>query len=172
MVLFLKPSPQIVRLVLIDKYTPSLPLPSGQFVTQCLTSAHLVIYTINKSSTLAYMATMEALNSPTPATQAFAAHRRDLVVVELWPKSNRSKPPHPSAAAATEEKYFAFCLIMLASGGVGSYGTAPRPVQPVPTCSAAASSYRCSLCHKAFPSYQAFGDHKASHDCEQQLLCF
>lgn len=131
-----------------------------------------MIYTINKSSTLAYMATMEALNSPTPATQAFAAHRRDLVVVELWPKSKRSKPPHPSAAAATEEEYFAFCLVMLARGGVGSYGTAPRPIQPVPPCSAAASSYRCSLCHKAFPSYQAFGDHKASHDCEQQLLCF
>lgn len=110
---------------------------------------------------------VEALNSPSPATTAsFAAydaaadHQRhqDLVVTEPWPKSKRSKRPHPSPnPTTTEEDYLALCLVMLARGGVAA-GFTPQLQQPAETL-----SYKCSVCDKAFPSYQALGGHKASH---------
>ncbi|XP_047978711.1 zinc finger protein AZF2-like [Salvia hispanica] len=57
--------------------------------------------------------------------------------VSDWPKSKRREQ--------SQDEYLAFCLVMLAHGG------------------AAPSSYKCSVCGRAFPSYQALGGHKASH---------
>ncbi|WVZ91001.1 hypothetical protein U9M48_037235 [Paspalum notatum var. saurae] len=51
----------------------------------------------------------------------------------------------------TEEEYLALCLLTMARGR--RHVHAPEP----PT------DHACSVCGKAFPSYQALGGHKASH---------
>ncbi|KAL8165981.1 hypothetical protein V2J09_007480 [Rumex salicifolius] len=70
-----------------------------------------------------------------------------------WVKKRRSKR-YKSPAAPTEEEYLAFCLIMLARGGPADTSTPSPP--PILT-------HKCSVCGKAFSSYQALGGHKASH---------
>ncbi|RDX59417.1 Zinc finger protein ZAT10, partial [Mucuna pruriens] len=101
---------------------------------------------------------LEALNSPTTTAPSFSFD--DPTVP--WAKRKRSKRSrdHPS-----EEEYLALCLIMLARGGAAatnnSHGTASQP-HPTPYPSTKLS-YKCSVCDKAFPSYQALGGHKASH---------
>ncbi|KAH6781102.1 hypothetical protein C2S52_012339 [Perilla frutescens var. hirtella] len=114
---------------------------------------------------------MEALNSPTAAPPSFGFD----TAMERWCKGKRTKRPrgqdHP-----TEEEYLALCLIMLARGGPASTSTstpsaaaAPQKQTylppPPPTTSADPSKlvYKCSVCNKAFTSYQALGGHKASH---------
>ncbi|CAL5092721.1 unnamed protein product [Urochloa decumbens] len=52
----------------------------------------------------------------------------------------------------TEEEYLALCLVMMASGRRDVAAPAP-PLE----------LHACSVCGKAFPSYQALGGHKASH---------
>ncbi|KAE9599995.1 hypothetical protein Lal_00045711 [Lupinus albus] len=102
---------------------------------------------------------LEAMNSPTTATPSFTFDTKNHHSLnESWTKGKRSKRPrldnnhhHPSC---TEEEYLAYCLIMLASGGA----TTPPPLGPT-----AKPSFKCSVCHKLFPSYQALGGHKASH---------
>ncbi|KAG2621752.1 zinc finger protein 1-like [Panicum virgatum] len=71
---------------------------------------------------------------------------------EGWGKRKRSRrrreqqlPREP-----TEEEYLALCLVMLARGRRDVAAPAPPP-------------HACSVCGKAFPSYQALGGHKASH---------
>ncbi|CAO1939506.1 unnamed protein product [Urochloa humidicola] len=51
----------------------------------------------------------------------------------------------------TEEEYMALCLVMMARGRRDV--AAPPPGE----------LHACSVCGKAFPSYQALGGHKASH---------
>ncbi|KAM7516996.1 hypothetical protein LguiA_006579 [Lonicera macranthoides] len=68
---------------------------------------------------------------------------------------NISNPP-------TEEEYLALCLIMLASGRSSSSFTPPPPL-PSTSSSDSKLIYKCSVCDKAFGSYQALGGHKASH---------
>ncbi|CAN6329642.1 unnamed protein product [Urochloa humidicola] len=51
----------------------------------------------------------------------------------------------------TEEEYMALCLVMMARGRRDVAAPAPPP------------EHACSVCGKAFPSYQALGGHKASH---------
>ncbi|KAI4298549.1 hypothetical protein L6164_032096 [Bauhinia variegata] len=121
---------------------------------------------------------LEALNSPTAATTPFAtAYQRDEPDLDLdvhcrepWAKGKRSKRPrfdNPS----TEEEYLALCLIMLAQSGnntetatarLNQMETKPRG-QGQPTPPPIKLSYRCTVCNKAFSSYQALGGHKASH---------
>ncbi|TKY57884.1 Zinc finger protein ZAT10 [Spatholobus suberectus] len=105
---------------------------------------------------------LEALNSPTTTAPSFPFD--DPTVP--WAKRKRSKRSrdHPS-----EDEYLALCLIMLARGGgaatVKRRSTTPppeAPPQPTPDPSIKLS-YKCSVCDKAFPSYQALGGHKASH---------
>ncbi|KAI4321487.1 hypothetical protein MLD38_034859 [Melastoma candidum] len=128
---------------------------------------------------------LEALNSPTAASAPFqfmddtpSAH-----FMEPWTKRKRSKRPHQTP---TEEEYLALCLIMLArsktSARIPSPSTtsaaspmtvrplsSPQKQLPTPTTATAIVtpagrlSYRCAVCGKAFPSYQALGGHKASH---------
>jgi len=68
----------------------------------------------------------------------------------------------------TEEEYLALCLIMLARGVTGavesqiSRSVTPPPPPPPPE-SDLKLVYKCSVCDKAFGSYQALGGHKASH---------
>ncbi|RLN28052.1 zinc finger protein 1-like [Panicum miliaceum] len=72
---------------------------------------------------------------------------------EGWAKRKRSRrrreqlPREP-----TEEEYLALCLVMLARGRRDVAAPAP-PQEP----------HACSVCGKAFASYQALGGHKASH---------
>ncbi|KAI8550071.1 hypothetical protein RHMOL_Rhmol06G0075700 [Rhododendron molle] len=109
---------------------------------------------------------LEALNSPTTATPPFHHESvSDLRYIESWAKGKRSKrsrsmesPPPP-----TEEEYLALCLIMLARGHGGANSTASiAPPQPS-TSSELTLVHKCSVCNKAFGSYQALGGHKASH---------
>ncbi|KAL3580409.1 hypothetical protein D5086_018244 [Populus alba] len=100
---------------------------------------------------------LEALNSPTTATPF---NYEDTCIKRKRSKRSRSDSP------STEEEYLALCLIMLARGGSTTPTTAanketasPAPPQP-PTLNL---SYKCTVCNKAFPSYQALGGHKASH---------
>ncbi|GER36906.1 zinc finger protein [Striga asiatica] len=122
---------------------------------------------------------IEALNSP---PVGFSPRRYDDVDkvggVDSWSKSSRSKRRRRSQS---EDEYLAVCLIMLAAGGGGAAipsaaseiekiedktdvagdrepaAAAESPAEALP------GSYGCSVCGKAFPSYQALGGHKASH---------
>ncbi|XP_052192123.1 zinc finger protein ZAT10-like [Diospyros lotus] len=111
---------------------------------------------------------LEALKSPTPATAALrmedVAVDMDIHGLEPWKKRKRSKRPR-SEDSPTEEEYLALCLLMLARGGAASPATASEDenTESRPSASAAAPAYKCSVCDKAFPSYQALGGHKASH---------
>ncbi|XP_043708565.1 zinc finger protein ZAT10-like [Telopea speciosissima] len=123
---------------------------------------------------------LEALNSPRTATPSFHYDDMDLHCLEPWAKGKRSKrsrldnPP-------SEEEYLAICLIMLARGGARGTNVAPTTTttatakfhpprypssSPPPSISQPPLlklNYKCAVCNKAFPSYQALGGHKASH---------
>ncbi|KAK6938595.1 hypothetical protein RJ641_032103 [Dillenia turbinata] len=108
---------------------------------------------------------LEALNSPTTPAPF---HYDDLKLnfLEPWAKRKRSKRPRFDSQP-TEEEYLALCLIMLARGGTNANSErtpSPQPPsQPSLTETPKVTSYKCSVCDKAFPSYQALGGHKASH---------
>ncbi|XWS54690.1 hypothetical protein CRYUN_Cryun10bG0111300 [Craigia yunnanensis] len=120
---------------------------------------------------------LEALNSPTTATP-FSNKDEDIDnnYVETWKKGKRSKRPR-SESPATEEEYLALCLIMLARGstndstnsaaangnGADDHRQCSSSSIPAAAPPALKLSYKCSVCNKAFPSYQALGGHKASH---------
>lgn len=102
---------------------------------------------------------LEALNSPTTATP--------FNYDDNWTKRKRSKRPR-SESPPTEEEYLALCLIMLARGGsTTSTATTVKETAstspPPPLPPALNLSYKCTVCNKAFQSYQALGGHKASH---------
>ena len=116
---------------------------------------------------------LEALNSPTTAAPSFRFEEASAASLQYldqpWAKRKRSKRPRFDHAP-TEEEYLALCLIMLARGGANS--SHPKPVVSTPSPapapapvdeSAAKLNYKCSVCNKAFSSYQALGGHKASH---------
>ncbi|XP_024018014.1 zinc finger protein ZAT10 [Morus notabilis] len=107
---------------------------------------------------------LEALNSPTAAAPSFrfedAASLQYLD--QPWAKRKRSKRPRLDNAP-TEEEYLALCLIMLARGGANRRQKPVLSTPPLAEESAAKLSYKCSVCNKAFSSYQALGGHKASH---------
>lgn len=77
-----------------------------------------------------------------------------------WAKRKRTKRSRFWDHPPTEEEYLALCLVMLARGEHGRPRLgSPSPPPPLPQ----QLSYKCSVCGKAFPSYQALGGHKASH---------
>ncbi|KAM5565829.1 zinc finger protein ZAT10 [Rosa sericea] len=124
---------------------------------------------------------LEALNSPTAAGQGFHYDEPKLQYSEPWTKRKRSKRPRSvEQTQVSEEEYLALCLIMLArggnSGGPITAAASHRSQSPVPSVSPVIEqvtsapakenqqlSYKCSVCDKTFPSYQALGGHKASH---------
>ncbi|KAG6425138.1 hypothetical protein SASPL_115563 [Salvia splendens] len=108
---------------------------------------------------------LEALSSPTAAAPSFDFESAASLP---WSKGKRTK--RPRTHGPTEEEYLALCLIMLARGGPTSTSTAPPPPlkraplsPPRPAADASKLIYKCSVCNKAFGSYQALGGHKASH---------
>ncbi|XP_057780016.1 zinc finger protein ZAT10-like [Salvia miltiorrhiza] len=110
---------------------------------------------------------LEALNSPTTAPPSF---QFDTAASSLpWSKGKRTK--RPRSHEPTEEEYLALCLIMLARGGPTSTSAsafaAPQKQAPIspprPAADPSKQIYKCSVCNKAFGSYQALGGHKASH---------
>lgn len=89
---------------------------------------------------------LEALNSPrlvasTPFDDSSAGFHGK------GKRSKRSRSDHHHSNSLTEDEYLAFCLMLLARDG-------DRAEKPI---------YKCSVCDKAFQSYQALGGHKASH---------
>ncbi|KAG9440476.1 hypothetical protein H6P81_020641 [Aristolochia fimbriata] len=105
---------------------------------------------------------LEALNSPTPAAGPFQFEKLEHSQ-EPWPKNKRSK--RPRTENPSEEEYLALCLVMLARGGAAA-STALRQDRlspPPPAPPVLKLAYKCSVCNKAFASYQALGGHKASH---------
>lgn len=119
---------------------------------------------------------LETLNSPTAATAPFHFEDTNLHHLESsFTKGKRSKRPRFDHVP-TEEEYLALCLIMLARGGRAATSTSTsstlpqRHRSPTPTTTAPSPPtteqklrYKCSVCNKAFNSYQALGGHKASH---------
>ncbi|CAI0451802.1 unnamed protein product [Linum tenue] len=102
---------------------------------------------------------LEALNSPTAAEPKHLHRLAD----QPWAKRKRSR-----RSAGHEEEYLALCLVMLARGTT-NLDFSPQPARsasPVPPPAAAISgeaTAECTVCGKAFSSYQALGGHKASH---------
>ncbi|KAF8406213.1 hypothetical protein HHK36_008298 [Tetracentron sinense] len=107
---------------------------------------------------------LEALNSPTTPTPSFHYDDMDLHYLEPWSKQKRSKRRRLENPL-TQEEYLALCLVMLARGGGATTGgavTAHRNHSPNPPPKPKLN-YKCTVCNKAFASYQALGGHKASH---------
>ncbi|GAB4853439.1 ZINC FINGER protein [Ancistrocladus abbreviatus] len=135
---------------------------------------------------------LEAMNSPrevkttTPAAILHCVEEVGGHSVEPWMKRKRSKRPRfENSTITSEEEYLALCLITLARGdgdgdGDGDGGRSgggeetesanavltsdhvfpPPSLPPLPESKL---SYKCTVCNKAFPTYQALGGHKASH---------
>ncbi|GFQ07668.1 zinc finger protein zat10 [Phtheirospermum japonicum] len=118
---------------------------------------------------------LEALNSPTAPTTPFDYESATLRYLEPWTKGKRTKRPRSVERhhePPTEEEYLALCLVMLARGGTAAAQPShqlerPKDLPPPPPVAALADYsklvYKCSVCDKAFASYQALGGHKASH---------
>ncbi|KAJ6685818.1 ZINC FINGER PROTEIN ZAT10 [Salix purpurea] len=89
---------------------------------------------------------------------------------EPWAKRKRSKRSRLDQQP-TEEEYLALCLVMLARGStnlpIPASDQHPKlpdhPANSIHIIRAKKLSYKCSVCNKGFPSYQALGGHKASH---------
>ncbi|KAL5561362.1 hypothetical protein UlMin_031109 [Ulmus minor] len=105
---------------------------------------------------------MEALNSPTTSPSFPFEDLENHRFHEPWIKRKRSKRPRVEDSP-TEEEYLALCLIMLARGGPSTPAAENNSSRLPPQPPASKLSYKCSVCSKAFPSYQALGGHKASH---------
>ncbi|KAK7283258.1 hypothetical protein RIF29_12663 [Crotalaria pallida] len=122
---------------------------------------------------------MEALKSPTTAAPSFNFEDDNLRHLDTpWAKRKRSKRSRMDhhIPSCTEEEYLAYCLIMLARSGTtattvsASTSTTTQPpatfapsTESTPLTEPSKLSHKCSVCNKAFPSYQALGGHKASH---------
>ncbi|CAM0875897.1 unnamed protein product [Alopecurus aequalis] len=72
----------------------------------------------------------------------------ELQCAEGWGKRKRSRRQQ---RGPSEEEHLALSLLMLARGHRDKHTLSP------------AQEHRCSVCGKAFASYQALGGHKASH---------
>lgn len=128
---------------------------------------------------------LEALNSPAAAPTTGLKYEEVDRNLDSWTKRKRSKRSR-SENPSTDEEYLALCLIMLArSGGDGGASAISPSVNTTlnanlptindskkqtenstttsPPRTTQNQSYSCSVCNKAFPSYQALGGHKASH---------
>ncbi|KAM3741754.1 hypothetical protein ACB098_07G020700 [Castanea mollissima] len=103
-----------------------------------------------------------ALEAPISAA---ATLLHDENVLEPWTKSKRPKRPRfDNENPPTEEESLALCLLMLGQGDTNSATTTITNSPPPPLPLAQTDlTYKCTLCNKAFLSYQALGGHKANH---------
>ncbi|ESQ47937.1 hypothetical protein EUTSA_v10021307mg [Eutrema salsugineum] len=129
---------------------------------------------------------LEAMNSPSFTIRKHKIDStedlmNDAVFMEPWLKRKRSKrqrshsptsssssPPRSRPKSQnhqdlTEEEYLALCLLMLANDQPSDHQPQTRFQPSPPPQESTRLSYKCSVCGKAFPSYQALGGHKASH---------
>ena len=103
-------------------------------------------------------------SSPTGATIPFPRFKQQQENQEIHEreslvKKKRSKRPR-IGNPPTEEEYLALCLIMLSQSNSHHQiesSSSSQQQQPLKL------NHKCSVCNKAFPSYQALGGHKASH---------
>ncbi|KAF2537036.1 hypothetical protein F2Q70_00006702 [Brassica cretica] len=96
---------------------------------------------------------LEALSSPRLASPVPTLFQ-DYAVGFHGSKGKRSKRSRSEFdRSLTEDEYIALCLMLLARDG-------NPPLLPTPTST---HTHKCSVCDKAFSSYQALGGHKASH---------
>ncbi|XP_010530491.1 PREDICTED: zinc finger protein ZAT10-like [Tarenaya hassleriana] len=107
---------------------------------------------------------LEALSSPKLLDLEENANLHSL---EPSTKRKRSKRPRFDQPTA-EEEYLALCLVMLARAGRSTEDDRPQKTEEEEIAvrtqpQTQMLSYKCSVCGKAFPSYQALGGHKASH---------
>ncbi|KAJ0230447.1 hypothetical protein HA466_0308000 [Hirschfeldia incana] len=109
---------------------------------------------------------LDTLNSPTATTTTtppspFLTEPDNL---ESWTKRKRTKRHRidDQSNPPSEEEYLALCLLMLARGR-GSSDDDHHSSPPPPPSDHHHRDYKCSVCGKSFPSYQALGGHKTSH---------
>ncbi|KAJ9170580.1 hypothetical protein P3X46_018678 [Hevea brasiliensis] len=101
---------------------------------------------------------LEPLNSPS----SLLYNDLDLHFLDPWAKRKRTKCSRLENSP-TEEEYLALCLLMLAKGTTTDNPLPPPPPPPPPSPPSLKLCYRCKVCNKAFPTYQALGGHKGSH---------
>ncbi|KAK7291068.1 hypothetical protein RIF29_05938 [Crotalaria pallida] len=117
---------------------------------------------------------LEALNTPTTTTSTASPSctfedNKNQQPCTKGKRSKRYRLDHHNNnddddnLSCTEEEYLAFCLIMLSRGGATPPQLPSLPKSPPPLEITAKPSFKCSVCSKSFPSYQALGGHKASH---------
>ncbi|KAM0909090.1 hypothetical protein ACQ4PT_015038 [Festuca glaucescens] len=87
-----------------------------------------------------------AMGSPPPSEEEPEAL---VQCTEGWGKRKRSR--RQQQRVPSEEEHLALSLLMLARGHRDQHASSPAQV------------HACSVCGKAFASYQALGGHKASH---------
>ncbi|KAF8082685.1 hypothetical protein N665_0812s0015 [Sinapis alba] len=109
---------------------------------------------------------LDTLNSPTSTTTTTAPSPflTEPENLESWTKRKRSKRHRidDQSNPPSEEEYLALCLLMLARGSSSDddhHHSSPSP----PPSDHHHRDYKCSVCGKSFPSYQALGGHKTSH---------
>lgn len=109
---------------------------------------------------------LEALSSPRLASPMPTLFQ-DSALGFHGSKGKRSKRSRSEfdRQSLTEDEYIALCLMLLARDGDRNRdldlppSSSPPPLLP----SLSTPIYKCSVCDKAFSSYQALGGHKASH---------
>lgn len=111
---------------------------------------------------------LEALNSPTTSWPLFQLDKAGLRSFRRWLKGKRSRrPQNVKQNEPTEEEHLAICLMMLArEGGTTTTGKLLQKKSQSETRLPPDSTtvlYECSVCGKAFGSYQALGGHKTIH---------
>lgn len=105
---------------------------------------------------------LDTLNSPNSTTTAPSPFLTEPENLEPWTKRKRTKRHRidDQSNPPSEEEYFALCLLMLARGSSDDdHHSSP----PHPPSDHHHRDYKCSVCGKSFPSYQALGGHKTSH---------
>ncbi|KAH0942513.1 zinc finger protein AZF1 isoform X2 [Brassica rapa] len=105
---------------------------------------------------------LDTLNSPNSTTTAPSPFLTEPENLEPWTKRKRTKRHRidDKSNPPSEEEYLALCLLMLARGSSDDdHHSSPPP----PPSDHHHRDYKCSVCGKSFPSYQALGGHKTSH---------
>ncbi|KFK34259.1 hypothetical protein AALP_AA5G121600 [Arabis alpina] len=104
---------------------------------------------------------LDTLNSPTSTTTAPPPFLTESENLESWTKRKRTKRHRTDhqhqSNPPSEEEYLALCLLMLARGSDDDHSPPP------PSDHHHHRDYKCSVCGRSFPSYQALGGHKTSH---------